>query len=237
MECLVTKLRASVADDSLTSLGVLRLTLKAKSQGTDAIVGTGCKLSLVSGNLNVTDINTGEVMIPPFNFTSGYKKIVVGEEGAVIDISNKYEITNMEAIASVMMPTPFSYFFFCDKLTTMNDFDGAMGNGFVGDVSDLSKFPKLARLRLRNKECVGDVANLGDLLNLTFLELNGDALTGKIEDMVVRYRKNGKTSGNLNLGYFATAVTFNGKAMTLDGTSSLSWNATSITWNGTTITA
>ena len=243
MDCLVTKLRASVADDSLTQLGVLRLTLKPKAKSTDAISGTGCKLSLVSGNISVTDVNTGAAMNPPFAFTSGYKNIVVGEDGAVVDISNKYEITNLEAIAAVMQPTPFSHFFYCDKLTTMNDFDGfvsgvsAMENGFVGDVADLAKFPKLARLRLRNKECIGDVANLGNLLSLTYLELNGDALTGKMEDMVARYRKNGKTSGTLSLGYLATGVSFNGNAMTLDESSKLEWTASTITWNGKTITA
>lgn len=237
MDCLVTKLRASVADDSLTQLGVVRLTLKPNARVNDALVGTGCKLSLVSGSLSVTDVNTGATLTPPFAFTSGYKIISVGGEGAVVDISNKYEITNMEALAGVMQPTPFSHFFYCDKLTTMNDYDGAMGNGFVGNVADLAKFPKLARLRLRNKECIGDVADLGELLSLSFLELNGDGLTGKIEDMVARFRKNGKTTGSVNFGYFATSVTFNGASMTLDSTSKLEWTASTITWNGKTITA
>ena len=51
------------------------------------------------------------------------------------------------------------------------------------------------------------------------------------------YRKNGKTSGQLEFDWMPESITFNGVSASLKENSTLTWTATTITWNGTTIDA
>ena len=82
-KCLVTKLKATISDNSLEKLGALRVNLKPNFNATPYYLrGEGCVLSVISGSVTLTSVNTSQVLSLPYSFDpmEGYIKINVGSQ-------------------------------------------------------------------------------------------------------------------------------------------------------------
>lgn len=245
MNCLVTRLRTAVNDSSLPKLGTLRLELNegtVSQQLATNIVGnnfTTAKLSLVSGNCRIFDLNNGEkeLTFPVDVIWNGYYKIVVGSGGAVVELTQKYEIKHLDLFWSLMNPINVSAFDYMSKMVYINFGVADIERGAVGDAKELTRLTSLINVYWANPLCYGDVKYFGLLPNLSNLTIWGSKVHGELKDIAIAARSIGRTSGTIQLGGINGDVMWEGeKIYEPDGTT-LSWDASSITWNGKTLNA
>lgn len=242
MECLVTKLKASVNDDTLPKLGVVRFTLNPGEYSSYLTNPTGNSvLSLVSGSLTAKDYNSGADKPLPMVLSKGdiFISLNVGENGAVIEITDKYNITYLSAIWKALSPIPASDLNYMYSLREVNLSVGdGQKAGVVGDFAELKPLVNLERIYWRNELCTGDIACAGYFPKLTRLEVFGSKVYGDLVNIAKVARKEGRASGSITLGWLNdTGITFNGETITKKADSKLEWTANTITWNGTTINA
>lgn len=238
MECLVTKLKGIVDDNSLAKLGVITLELIEGEYYNSLSSNGNSELSVVSGSVAMKNYNTSApIYLPAKLSNSGEFVRITVTGGAVVEISNKYDVTSLNALSRIMKPIDIGELAYMYSLTSLNE--GVRSRelaGVVGDLVGIIPFKNLERVKWNNESCVGNISNLGYLPKLNYFECYGSRVSGSFEGLVNVARSQGRTSGTINLGYFEN-ISFNGEVVRLMGNSVLSWTANTITWNGTTINA
>lgn len=242
MDCLVTKLKGVVKDDSLEKLGVIRLRLNAGSASTSFQSDGTSVMKVISGNVSITDYNTGAVLPFPYMIpdNGAWRTISVGEGGAVVEIDNKYSLKSIRLIEKLLPHTDIKT---CSYLSSLTEINAALNPtesatmGFVGDLADIIGYESLTALYWQSAKCTGNIAECGRMLKLTKLHLYDGSVYGSLESLVAAYRKNGKTSGQLEFDWMPASITFNGVSALLKEKSTLTWTESTITWNGTTLNA
>lgn len=246
MECLVTRLKGSVSDSSLLKIGSIRLELTEGeySQVASSFSPDNSVLTLLSGNLTLKDSNTGsEIPLPAkLGYTGGFKTMVVGEGGAVVEISNKYSLNNISLLFRALKPTDVAKVGFLTNINGINNGVSATANeadvkGLVGDISDIKGFDSIEQIIWANPLCTGDIEGFSRFPLLTYIQIFRSNVYGSIESLVRGYRTNGRTSGQIAFGYMPKNVTFNGASAESNENRSLSWTNDTITFGGVTITA
>lgn len=248
-DCLVTKLKASVADASLPKLGVLDGILKSAvetpsgptrnffqirgSSGhpvTLKVSGTGAYFTDSSGAANY-----GNTFVDDGTWTYLY----ISNVDCNIEVYDKYNIHAIKFDGSSRSIVTFSFVLedlkYVENLVDISI--NANYSGFVnGDISSLSALVNLTRIELTwNPAITGELSNIGALTGLTYVHFGGTSVRGSIESFVQALRSNGKTSGSMTFSE-SNFITFNGVAAAKAG-KTLSWNSTTITYDGETINA
>lgn len=234
-ECLITKLKANVQDNSLAKLGVLKITLKPNSTAESILCSElgNSVLSVVSGTLTAIYKNTGENVVFPYTLKNedyqGVIKITTGNNGAVVELSNKYSLKNIKCLAQVS-DTNFDDIIYCNKLKEL-----AHINGDTAKIKN--NFPEITAALFLNVTTMGLLSDFGMCTKLVYLETRGSNISGAIEDFVKEQRLNGRvTCESLYLGWENPNLTFNGTSI---GSSPegkyLSWTDSTITYDGETI--
>lgn len=242
MDCLVTKLKGVIKDDSLEKLGVIRLRLNAGSASNSLQSDGTSIMKVISGNVSLAKYNTGAVQTFPYVIPDNgtWITISVGEGGAVVEIENKYSLKSILVIEKLLPHTDIKTCSYLSSLTAINSALNPSEStrlGFVGDLADIVGYESLTNLYWRSAKCTGNIVECGRMLKLINVHLYGGSVYGSLESLVAEYRKNGKTSGQLEFDWMPDSITFNGVSALLKEKSTLTWSASTITWNGTTIDA
>lgn len=191
MDCLVTKLKGAVVDDSLMKLGELRIK-KLKSPNWDYPSQILCVSLLkdetltIIGDGNFTDKsgseNKGKSVFVKANEDT---ELYISNSDAEISIPDKYSIRQL-LLSKEDYPVPqYGYnteivgglesLAHCTNLYNLTVFS----TGVQGDLSSLSKLAELTILLLSNTEVTGDLSNIKDL-PLARLYVNNTNITGDI---------------------------------------------------------
>lgn len=243
MDCLVTKLKGVIKDDSLEKLGVIRLRLNAGTASSSFQSSGGISvMKVISGNVSIADYNTGVAQTFPYVIpdTTSWRTMSVGEGGAVVEIDNKYSLKSIKVIEKLLPHTDIKTCSYLSSLTEINSAlnpSDSLNLGFVGDLADIIGYESLTALYWRSLECTGNIAECGRMLKLEQIHIYGGSVYGSLESLVAAYRENGRISGQLFFNWIPESITFNGVSAFLKENSTLTWTATTITWNGTTIDA
>lgn len=263
-ECLVTKLKSSINDDSLEKLGY------APFEGAVSVYADGAtwigidfskpsKVILEKGSLRNSSVapngNVYEAQVFSANAEVGEIKInfdkynivkinamVSGYRGKGIDINSlKYSpnINTLEKISSIY--GDISVLSNLKELQVVNF--GLLTDdnlSLTGNISVFRNLKNMIRLSLDRRTLIeGNIADLGRCTSLGNFQLGGTKVSGTIESLVQAQRLNGKTEGLINTPYLGACIglTFNGVAITNVADSKIEWTATTITLNGVTVTA
>lgn len=236
-ECLVTKLRVSVNDDSLEKLGVITASFNLPSNG--YLIGLSAskpntvKATIKSDHVftNFASINSKQAYLSP----TLYPTFSPAGGTLVLEIENKYELTEVRN-TQIYSLEPYKY-------SPLKGLGGSPEASDI-DISEFKQWPELDTLLISLSKTgqlykvVGNISELGSLTKLTLINLDGSYLEGSIEGFVAAQRANGRTSAdNVNMSYYAGHVTFQGKQITGSTNKVLSWTPTSITFDGVTINA
>lgn len=245
MDCLVTRLKSVANDSSLPKLGTLRFELNEgtmSQQLATNLIGDNfatSELSLISGNCRIYDLNNGgkELSFPVDVIWNGYYKIVVGSGGAVVELTQKYEMKHLDLFWGLMNPINVSAFDYMSKMVYINFGVTEIKRGAVGDAKELARLQSLTNVYWANPLCYGEVGNFGKLPKLTNLTLWGGKVTGDLKDIAITARSIGRTTGTIQLGSINGDVMWAGEKIYEPNGTTLSWDASSITWNGKRINA
>lgn len=242
MKSIVKKLKVAVKDDSLEKYGTIRLKLNAGTASSDLQSSGTSIIRVVSGDVQLQDYSNGTAISLPYVIpdSAAWITLVVGEGGAEVEIEDKYSLKSIKVIEKLLPHTDIktcSYLSLITNLNSGNNPTGSATKGFIGDLADIIGYESLTNLYWRSAKCTGDIAECGRMLKLIKLFLYGGSVSGSLESLVAAYRKNGKTSGQLEFDWMPSSITFNGVSALLKANSTLTWTASTITWNGTTINA
>lgn len=195
MDCLVTKLRGTVNDNSLEVLG--SLSIKKEKFG-DAWDKSACSFRIMTekeltvrilGSGHFTDEtgaqNLGIVCTVPIT----EKDIYVSNDDMVISISDKYSLTelhlapystNKEGILSKSVVNGLGALQYCKKLKTLN----LAYSSTSGDIEALKNLTELTTLNLTDcKSISGDISSLKNISGLRYLYLTGVGVTGPLSSI------------------------------------------------------
>lgn len=243
MECFVTKLKAVVNDDSLTTLGGIKFSLSEVGTFNGALSPTlnnTLTFKVIKGKVSLKKYDTGADIPIPAELPYGTAWIsIIVEEPSVIEIGNKYEAMDLSPVFAACSAKDVAELDYMPELVSMNaNRKATIERGIVGDCAELLQFSKLEYIYWNNAMCYGDISTLGKLANLKRLEILSSFCTGSLEQFVLYARSVGRTSGKISFGWFNDAgVTFNGGVCATKSGTILEWTPTTITWNGVTITA
>lgn len=234
-QCLVTRLKESVADSSLHKIGEKAFTLLAGKSVT--LAGEGVQLRGINGNFDVKNQATNVrsyVLKPGFTYVTN-----TSSNDVIIGVS---ELEKLSTIA-VEYPRPLSVeidLSFFAKSNKMGEITLANQTILGGTLADLAN-TKASTINLSTTMASG---NIVDIASLNYAV--GDAprvsncpnVFGEIIDFVKARRKVGRTADSIsNAAWFVgTGMTFNGESVGYtEGT--LSWTENTITFRGVTINA
>ena len=171
MECLITKLKGIVNDDSLLKVGELMIQVKPLQDGNKALglfyISSVDSQVRIIGDGYFTDKTLSENKGTILNFNAYDNNYVYVNKGNLnIAISNKYNFTNFglygEGDASKQVDST--------KL--------------VFNFNDLAYTDGLAVLNLQNAPIIGDISSIKNTTSLTILASTGGELTGNISALV-----------------------------------------------------
>lgn len=242
MKSIVKKLKVAVKDDSLEKYGTIRLKLNAGTASSGLQSSGTSIIRVLSGEVQLINYNNGATIDLPYVIpdSGSWVSLVVGEGGAVVEIENKYSLKSIKVIEKLLPHTDVktcSYLSLITDLNSANSPTESATKGFIGDLADIIGYESLTNLYWRSAKCTGNIAECGRMLKLIKVYLYGGSVYGSLESIVAEYRKNGKTSGQLEFDWMPESITFNGVSAFLKANSTLAWTASTITWNGTTINA
>jgi hypothetical protein len=241
-ECLVTKLKASVADDSLRVLGEFRFTkrkdveptadnafmqIKSESETEITILNDGyfCKNSSTE-----QDTTKGKSVTVPANTDRSFF-ISAGSE---VSIAPKYGITLLNINS---MEVDLSEFAYVNKISTVI----ALGSGIRGSVENfaniehlkgiscgetnykvygnLEKIKNLAELKnisVTKSHVTGDITKcFGKSVELTTMSIADTDMTGSIDTLVAAQIAAGRSTGTIKIPFAKSCkgITFDGIAL------------------------
>lgn len=241
--CLVTKLKESVADSSLSKIGEKILVLAP--QKSFSIRGTGIELRGITGNFDISLIggDTYEGLNHYVDVSANYFSCRnTSSNPLTIGFSNLEVLEVFSADGGANALEIDLNFFEKSKGMSELSLPGQIITG--GELSDLSEITNNSTLTsIVFNGCIGLKGSIEDIASLRMIDsvfpsfLKCPEVTGSVEEFVRGQRANGRTNANLANGYWITqsGITFNGKAY--DDIVSISWTASTITVNGETINA
>ncbi len=201
-KCLVTKLSSSVDNEELFKLDEFKVEL--------ANIHSNGDIDYRFTSLNGTYLDKPAALrIIGATFPDGSKRYENPYSGSDTVISGGVKIPN-EATAFIVEN---KY-----KLTGVS-----MPLESIGDLSLFKYLKKLFYIRIYSRNWTGSINELGNLVNLTTLEIqNGKLFTGDIQSLATSLFNAGKKEGTLNIKVnTASNIQFNGKAI-----DSISYTAT-----------
>lgn len=261
MECLVTKLKATVNDDSLPVLGALTFIKRAMSGQTavnnayvEMVVSEICELKVVEGSgfytdntVTTIDPNKVKTIYPP-----GTNYLYVAP-GTKLRLTPKYPLTKLLLNAAELNVEELAYI---NELTNVSATLYAKGNiGVVdmssykfisfsnssdvfGDIAQCKLSSALTHINISDTSIEGDIADaFGACTNLGTLTISRINITGTIESFVEAQRANGRTSGSVKIPYVGecSALTYNGVRLATNPPVTSGINNT-LNWTDSTIT-
>lgn len=260
-ECLVTKLKKSVMDDSLRFIGELRFEkstefattsdtvyfqISSKNEINVKILNDGIFLK----NDATPDIELGKDIV----LTPGLTHSLFVSLGSIVSITPRYDIDSLTLVASKFDISELSYMPELKKIYASGKYvsgnvevlDGSKleviqlfsSASLYGDLSKISKLSNLKTLEVRDTNIEGDIVKvLGRSLQLSRLYAAGSKLTGSIEGLVASQIASGRNSGEIEIPYARSVFGITYKGIALAENSELPANAASnkLSWasNGT----
>lgn len=190
MDCLVTKLKGSINDESLLKLGEIRIS-KSKYSGEDKssqcfelsfnksvilqIIGDG-----YFTDENLTE-NQGKSKSVEGNDTN--VKLYVSNDDFQLSISDKYSLTKMDLNPSTPLATSIGTKILLDGIDSLkfskNIQKISLDKGNSGNLSSISELKELTTLYLAASSVTGDIKNLANLNKLEIIQLN-NSVSGDI---------------------------------------------------------
>ena len=253
MNCLITRLKGVIDDDSFYKLGELRLSKSQADEFTQ--IGQSFRIAFVK-NATVSIIGDGY-----FTDTTGSQnkgKIVnclantpynlfISNGDYEISFSDKYSIGNFtfkqadETTGTYLYNNTKNIIGDLSSLkysNNMSSLDLGLVFNIKGELSILGNLKSLTNLNISQTKISGNIKVLKCPLIYLNIDRCNNNVTGSIEDFVNTQRTSGRTTGSCSLvvGSDNPAVTFNGAKLEKE-TNSLNWTETQITCGDTTITA
>lgn len=253
MDCLVTKLKASVNNDNLRKLGVFSFSMTPANAASFSFSAASA--------LNVSGLPSltvgGAVINPqPYRYNGdGTSKTVTLQQG----VKNTIEITNRHTISELIFSKNANDGFDSDLfgelkyLTGLTRLDIINSNkNAIYNFEDLSDLTLMTIINVQNSGGIGDIAkSFGKMTALTTLQIGGIYcnVNGSLESFVQAQRaapvpRTTESSGIIVSYIYQTKVTFGGERITKtygDNRAVLTWDASSITLtlggNSKTVTA
>lgn len=173
MDCLITKLKGAVNDDSLLKLGELRLKITSISgENSQSIrVGTlteGVTLSLkIIGGGHFTDLDGSENYGTTKDVTTA-ETLYISNGNYYLSITSKYELSNLSVLTDMDIVGGLEELKFSDKLISLS----LEGSDVSGDLSLLSGFTNLYNLYLTSSQVTGNISSLSGLTKLQTLNMS-----------------------------------------------------------------
>ena len=216
--CLVTKLKSTVNNNSLKKLGVL---------------------TFVSQNGFFIQMNT-----PVEVFIDGVSQGLINtqfyyDQAAehTIELKNKYALTRFQTYASAGVElSELSYLVNCTSI----DFSTEAAGDITGNLSDISNCDACTSFIIGgNGRISGNIKVLAEKFpSLSNLVFSVELVEGSIEEFVRQYRSQGRTTGTINTLISNNGrISFNGAPVNQTSASDMSWTENTITFDGVTITA
>lgn len=244
-QCLVTKLRESVADSSLLKLG--EKTVKLKVNGKLTLRGNNMIVRTVGGGTFNTTSTASDVpaqnAISEYRIVGGYVEFTNNEDyDIILGIKNLTEMTafsaesNTENYLEVDLSLFSTYPYDMDEIKIWGQ---TIVGGTLSDILNVNKSGRVLSICFRNS--IGVVGNYEELgvLNLGSMPIvtNCKNVTGDIVNFVKKQRARGKTQASYGETDWCTGsgLTFNGEAVPEFDWTTISWTANTITFNGKTI--
>lgn len=181
--CLVTKLKASINDDSLLKLGEIKLTIAPTSKSKTLMIASTEHIvveivKVISGNGTFSwngGTNVSKATIPPI--LDSYYSLTFSEGEYIVSISNKYAITRIESNDSLNVlalngDLSYSEGFFSLVLNVKN---------FTND--DISQFGNLPIKNFiinTNNNLMGSINSFSNLTSITQININASEDNNKI---------------------------------------------------------
>ena len=215
--CLVTKLKSTVDNDSLRKLGIIKFDAEIR-QSDGRIVGNLTATPLDGKQIHFTRISptgltfasptNGGIVEDPTHATLVSAESTLGvsglqsEKSMTVEIREKYDLKTLRLVRSSNIN--LSELEYCTGLTRLNVSNVTVPNenrNTFGDISSLSNLVNLQELDFNYLTRIsGDIKSLGKLINLTTLNFAVDKsvaesyVTGNWVDFVAAQRTNGRTT-------------------------------------------
>lgn len=241
--CLVTKLKESVADSSLSKIGEKTLVLAPQKSFT--IRGKGIELRGLTGNFDIALLggNTYEGLNHYVDVSANYFSCRNTSSNPLTIGVNNLEVLNVFSAdgGANALEIDLNFFEKSKGMSELNLTDQIITGGELSDLSEITNNSTLTGLVFTR--CIGLKGSIEDIASLRMIDsafpsfFGCPEVTGSVEEFVRGQRANGRTNANLANGYWITqsGITFNGK--TYADLVSISWTASTITVNGETINA
>lgn len=252
--CLVTKLKSTVDNENLQTLGRISGTAYVASKYVAIAATADNKVLVTLKNAtfeptqgNITYIDSTHAYLK----TTGFS-INESQASCELTIDNKYLLKNLsmgvlnEGLSALEYCNDLRIFeignqdlsnfkYLPKDITTMN-----LRPNIKGNIEALEDFTSLTSIYCQsNTYVVGDFGKaFGKCTALRNINFTGSAgVTGTIENFVARQRGAGRTATSLNIscGWNIGSVTFQGNIIEGNVDKILTWTATTITFNGVTI--
>lgn len=190
--CLVTKLKSSVNEDSLRKLGELMCELSKGKQYYSAVTGESSSIRAIDGAFSdgSKESNT------PVEVTTDTK----------VAISNKYKLYSLSLTLREFDLDELRY------CSNMGELRLVSAGGIKGDLSALKNLQKLTKLQVStevkysNPNIIGDISVLASLKALNLVTLSYTGISGDIASL---------NGSNIKQAYFNTCTKLSGSIDTL----------------------
>lgn len=247
--CLVTKLKESVDNSNLITLGSIRLKLQSVTSKPAVSFGpTNHKVTLINGSFtSLTDYNTGNAITLPAEIGAigNEFSLVTSENAPTIEIGDFYSIENLTIFGLSAEPIKTSDFkvlnnpvYALPECTNRTAFTGNWS-----DIINLGSTNEVSAIHLINTPDVeGDIQDFATWMpNCVFMDFKNSGIVGSIENYIQALRTTNRTRSNsITIGNtLGCHITFNGSSIGESDilNQALTWTENNITYNGVTINA
>lgn len=223
-QCLVTKLKGVVNNDTLKKLGCIQFkkntdgdcVLNITGNGEDITVVCSDSRSFLADSISVNTYTIHDEYLHQFSFS---------DNGYNIEIHNKYNIVNVEGSGACYM-MDISDLNYCNHLTSWVFRSPSYANGSLDNLIDNDSiitfaFPVPGGL-------TGHVESLSKFKNLASLTLNDNAnIIGDWCTLVRQIYAKGRTSGSITISWIGSMynVKFNGVPVANAASGNLAWSS------------
>ena len=236
-DCLVTKLKSVVDNDSLKTFGAFKISLDgAASTKLKVQSAKAQNVKVLEGFVTISGQNVSEFTVPANTLYTIYSDV---SRKVVLLFSDKYSITSIVSpfagLGFDLEDLKYSdnlHIVDCgadsvdvignvssvENLNLIEKFNLKRSSKVTGNISAFSGLTTLTELTLPGcNRLEGDIESLGNLTSLISLRLGETVLGGTLESLVKAQVGNGRTSGSISMGYLKTTnMTFNGVSVTID---------------------
>lgn len=248
-KCLVTKLQASVNDDSLEFFDGITFDVTLESHvsaenitliigGLNGYSGTPFDIKILGDGYFISpenSINLGKMIKSnqckartrfnsPKECYDGTIGVSLGKYKVLI--KDKYNIISIGASGYGGISFDLDKIKYCDYLINlMINTDNFKTNSCVGDLSNLLDKVYLQDVRLAYTNVSGNIISLGKSVMLNNLFVNNTNVEGTLESLCNTLVSAGKTSGTINLRASNSLVTYQGKP--IEGNKTITFSGSS----------